>query len=264
MRHRVAIGFGLVTLLAAATAQAADKPACKPAILGTAQVRSVLDGRTVQLTDGREVRLAGIEVPQKHDSAAKVALESLVSGRDIALLRLGADSDRYGRVVALVSVEPGVAEIGQSVQRALLAQGQARVTAYIGDSACTANLLEAERTARAGGLGLWADPYYVIRHAEDPAGILAVRGRFAVVEGKVLSVRESGATIYVNFGRRWSDDFTVTVQKRGERSFTAAGLELKKLAGQHVRVRGTIEERGGPWIEAARPEQIEIAERGHE
>jgi hypothetical protein len=89
--------------------------------------------------------------------------------------------------------------------------------------------------------------------------------RFGVVSrwlrAKVLSVRESGATIYVNFGRRWSDDFTVTVQKR---SFTAAGLELKKLAGQHVRVRGTIEERGGPWIEAARPEQIEIAERGHE
>jgi len=150
------------------------------------------------------------------------------------------------------------------VQRALLAQGQARVTANLGDSACAASLLEAERTARAGGLGLWADPYYVIRHAEDPAGILAVRGRFAVVEGKILSVRESGATIYINFGRRWSEDFTVTVQKRNERSFTAAGLELKKLAGRHVRVRGTIEERGGPWIEAARPEQIEIAERGHE
>jgi len=264
LRHWVAIGFGLVTLLAAVTAQAADKPACKPAILGTAQVRSVLDGRTVQITDGREVRLAGIEVPQKHDSAAKAALEALVSGRDVALLRLGADSDRYGRIVALVAMEPGATGIGQSVQRALLAQGQARVTANIGDSACAASLLEAERAARSGGLGLWADPYYVIRHAEDPAGILAVRGRFAVVEGKVLSVRESGATIYVNFGRRWSDDFTVTVQKRSERSFTAAGLELKKLAGQHVRVRGTIEERGGQWIEAARPEQIEIAERGHE
>jgi endonuclease YncB( thermonuclease family) len=260
LRYPVAIGFGLVTLLAAATAQATDKPACKPAILGTAQVRSVLDGRTVQLTDGREVRLAGIEVPQN----AKAALETLVSGRDIALLRLGAESDRYGRVVALISVEPGATEIGRSVQRALLAQGQARVTANLGDSACAASLLEAERAARAGGLGLWADPYYVIRRAEDPAGILAVRGRFAVVEGKVLSVRESGATIYVNFGRRWSDDFTVTVQKRSERSFAAAGLELKKLAGQHVRVRGTIEERGGPWIEAARPEQIEIAERGHE
>jgi hypothetical protein len=122
--------------------------------------------------------------------------------------------------------------------------------------------LGAERRARAAGLGLWADPYYVMRNAEDPAGILAVRGHFAVVEGKVLSVRESGATIYVNFGRRWSEDFTVTVPKRNERSFTAAGLPLKKLAGQRVRVRGTIEERGGPWIEALAPEQIEIAERG--
>src|SRR5689334_18959524 len=136
LRHRVAIGFGLVTLLAAATVQAADKPACKPATLGTAQVRSVLDGRTVQLADGREVRLAGIEVPQKHDSAAKAALETLLSGRDIALLRLGADSDRYGRVVALVSAEPATPDIGLTVQLALLAQGQARVTANIGDSAC--------------------------------------------------------------------------------------------------------------------------------
>jgi hypothetical protein len=100
-----------------------------------------------------------------------------------------------------------------------------------------------------------------MKKAEDPEGILAVRGRFAVVEGRVLSVRESGATIYVNYGRRWSEDFTVTVLKRNERTFTTAGLELKKLAGQRVRVRGTVEERGGPWIEAARPGQIEIAER---
>jgi endonuclease YncB( thermonuclease family) len=259
--HRpVALGFGLLAFVAAAAAQAADKPACKVAPLGTGQVQSVLDSRTFQLTDGREVRLAGIEAPQ----SAKSELETLVSGRDIALLRLGADSDRYGRVVALVSVGSAAPEIGVTVQAALLAQGQARVTANIGDSACAAKLLEAERTARTAGLGLWADPYYVIRRAEDPAGILGVRGHLAVVEGKILSVRESGATIYVNFGRRWSEDFTVTVQKRNERSFTAAGLELKKLAGRHVRVRGTIEERGGPWIEAARPEQIEIAERGHE
>ena len=146
----------------------------------------------------------------------------------------------------------------------MLAQGHARVAANIGDFACAASLLAAEKAARAGGLGLWANPYYVMRNAEDPAGVLAVRGRFAVVEGKVLSVRESGGTIYVNFGRRWSDDFTVTVLKRNERSFTAAGMPLKKLTGQHVRVRGTIEERGGPWIEAAAPAQIEIAERGHD
>jgi hypothetical protein len=33
----------------------------------------------------------------------------------------------------------------------------------------------------------------------------------------------------------------------------AAGFEPKKLAGRRVRIRGWIEERGGPWIEATRP-----------
>ena len=150
---------------------------------------------------------------------------------------------------------------GQYLQLALLAAGHARVAASVGDAACAAEFLAAERAARAAGLGLWADPHYLINKAENPAEILAQRGRFAVVAGKVLSVRESGATIYVNFGRRWSEDFTVTILKRNQRRFTAARLNLNNLAGRHVRVRGTIEERSGPWIEAMHPEQIEIAER---
>ena len=82
----------------------------------------------------------------------------------------------------------------------------------------------------------------------------------------MVSVRESGSTIYVNFGRRWSEDFSVTIQKRNERNFAAAGLDVKGLAGRRVRVRGWVEARGGgntggsPWIEAAHPEQIEIAD----
>jgi len=266
VRYRVALGLGLGVLLLAAAARADDQSGCKAAVIGSATVQAVLDGRTLRLSDGRTVRLAGIEVsqPDEADSPpnkAKLALEHMVIEREITLMRLGPETDRYGRVVALVALPPTA---GPSVQHALLAQGHARVSANIGDSACAASLLAAEQKARAGGLGLWADPYYVIRNAENPAEILAVRGLFAVIKGKVLSVRESGGTIYVNFGRRWSDDFTVTVLKRNERSFTAAGMPLKKLAGQHVRVRGLVEERGGPWIEAAHASQIEIAERGHE
>jgi hypothetical protein len=80
-----------------------------------------------------------------------------------------------------------------------------------------------------------------------------------VVEGTVLSVNDRGATVYVNFGRRWSEDFTVTIAKRNARNFVAAGLDPRTLAGQRVRVRGWVDERGGPWIEAIRPEQIELA-----
>jgi hypothetical protein len=79
------------------------------------------------------------------------------------------------------------------------------------------------------------------------------------VEGKVLSVRESGGTIYLNFGRRWSEALTVTISKRHERIFSGAGLWLNRLEGRTVRIRGWIEERNGPRIEANRPEQIEVA-----
>jgi hypothetical protein len=90
---------------------------------------------------------------------------------------------------------------------------------------------------------------------------LAAQGHLAVVEGKILSVRESGGTIYMNFGRRWSEALTVTILKRHERIFSAAGIAPKGLENRHVRVRGWIEERNGPRIEALSPEQIEIAGR---
>ncbi len=92
------------------------------------------------------------------------------------------------------------------------------------------NCLRDENTARPAKLGLWGDPYYEVLNADTPVDVLAQRGRFALVEGQVVSVRESGATIYVNFGRRWSESFAVTISKRNERNFTAAGLDLKSLS----------------------------------
>jgi hypothetical protein len=68
--------------------------------------------------------------------------------------------------------------------------------------------------------------------------LTAEQGHFALLEGKILSVRESGATIYVNFGRRWTRDLTVTILKRQQRVFAAAGPEPKQLEGRRIRVHG--------------------------
>jgi endonuclease YncB( thermonuclease family) len=269
VRRCVLAGVGAALLAAQAPAQglaqglAQGPGGCEPPAAGTARVRSALDGRTLRLADGREVRLAGLEVPGGNGEAqaARRALAALVEGREVALHRLGPETDRHGRLLAEIRVAAAPSGGPQSVQQALVAAGHARVAGRVGDIACARQWLAAERAARAAGLGLWAGPHYVIRQAGNPGEILAERGRFTVVEGDVLSVRESGGTIYVNFGRRWSEDFTVTVSKRNERMFAAAGLDLKNLASRRVRVRGFVEERGGPWIEAARPEQIEIAER---
>jgi len=237
------------------------EPACRPATFASGNAGRIIDGRTFALDDGREVRLAAIETPAAGASAAqaKEALETLLADKAVVLKGLATDRDRYGRLVAQVFVVENGSE--RWVQPELLAAGHARVAARVGDRACASQLLAHESAGRRAVLGLWSDPYYGLRRADDPTTVATERGRFAIVEGRVLSVRESGGTIYVNFGRRWSEDFTITIAKRHERVFTAAGMEPRTLAGRHVRVRGWIEERGGPWIEAMRPEQIEVVER---
>lgn len=220
---------------------------------GSGTVRAVLDGRTFALTDGREVRLAGIEVAAATGGGS---LKQLIGGRDVTLKRLSAQNDRYGRLVAFAFVT-GEA---RPVQQVLLAGGHARVSARVGDMGCARQLFGVERTARSARTGRWSDRAHAPKNADEPAAVLAERGRFTLVEGQVVSVRESGGTIYVNFGRRWSEDFTATVLRRHERTFAAAGVDLKKLAGRRVLLRGVIEERGGPWIELTRPEQVEVVD----
>jgi endonuclease YncB( thermonuclease family) len=231
-------------------------------------VAKILDGRTFVLEDGREVRLAAIEVapaPGPQDRAdpagraAAAALGALAAGDQVVLRRAESGSDRYGRLLAYAYTLRDGDEF--LLQGELVAEGFARVSTRIA-SPCAGDLLDREKAAREAKLGLWADPYYEVLDAEMPKDALAHRGRFALVEGKVASVRESGPTIYVNFGRRRIGDITVTILKRNERSFAAAGLDLRGLAGRRIRVRGWIEARGGEraWIEAERPEQIEMAD----
>jgi endonuclease YncB( thermonuclease family) len=274
-----AIAGSIALAVPAAAAPRTNAPAaCRLETVATGMVKSIVDGRTFVLADGREVRLAGIEVPPLPGPAAPTpinaavipgaaesapdpglaaaaGLEALIRGREVLLKHSKFVTDRYGRVLG-DAVATGTES--PSAIKSLLVQGFARLAAHTGEPACVAELRAAERAARAAKLGVWGDPRYFPKAADDPAGVLAERGRFTLVEGKVVSVRESGGTIYMNFGQRWSEDFTVTILKRNERQFTAAGLALRSLAGRRVLVRGWIEERGGPWIEATEPQQIEL------
>jgi endonuclease YncB( thermonuclease family) len=235
--------------------------ACALETIGTGTVASVIDGRSFRLADGREIRLASIEVPlmaraggqsSAAANASRTALDTLLAGREVTLKASARETDRYGRVVAYVLAGD------VPVQHLLLGHGQARVSTDAGP--CRAELLAREAKARAERLGLWADTALGVQDASIPAKIAAQRGHFAVVEGKVLSVRSSGATIYMNFGQRWIEGFAVTIRKRDERAFAAAGLTPKSLEGRRVRVRGIVDERIGPRIEALLPEQIEVVD----
>jgi endonuclease YncB( thermonuclease family) len=248
-----ALPCGLMLVAAAAGPAVAAGCAFEPQ--GEGQVAAVIDSRTFRLQDGREVRLAGIEPVEAEKASRTSALAAIVAGREVTLRGEDDTPDRYGRQPAFVFL--GDSASATMVQGLLLAQGEALVSATVTDKNCAMTLITAENTARDAKRGTWADPA-AIKNAESPGDILAGIGRFAVVEGKVLSVRQAGATTYLNFGRSWTQGFAVTISRRATAGLEAAGIIVKSLENQRIRVRGWVEARGGPRIEVLRAGQIEL------
>jgi endonuclease YncB( thermonuclease family) len=252
--RRAAILLGGIMLFAIA-AGPADAAGCSFEPQGEGRVAAIVDARTFRLEDGREIRLHGIEpvATEKAKANRTQALSAILAGRDVKLSGEDDAPDRYGRQPAFVFL----ASSGTLVQGLLLAQGEALVSGTMTNKDCALALTSAEATARQAKQGIWADPA-AIKNAESPGDILAGTGQFTVAEGKVLSVRQAGATTYLNFGRNWTQDFAVTISRRIIPAFEAAGIALKSLENRRIRVRGWVQTRGGPRIEALRVGQIEV------
>ncbi len=227
--------------------------ACEFALQGDGRVSRVLDAKTFRLEDGREVRLAGIELAADSTDSGKAMLAALIEGREVSLHGSDDTPDRYGRQPAFVALKGS----GTQVQFAMLTGGEALASPTVSDPACSRALLAAEAAARAARRGIWTGSA-ALKNAESTDDILARLGRFTVVEGTVSSARLAGATFYVNFGRRWTRDFAVTISRRMMPSVEAAGIDLKSLKNKRVRVRGWIEKRGGPRIEITQAGQLEL------
>ncbi|THD65280.1 MAG: thermonuclease family protein [Bradyrhizobium sp.] len=247
-----ALPCSFILVIATSPARAAG---CNFEPQGEGRVTEVIDGRSFRMSDGREIRLAGIEPVAAEQTGASraAALSAIVAGHDVTLRGQDNAPDRYGRQPAFVFLDG--ADI--SVQGQLLEQGHALVSATVTDKDCALSLSAAEVAARQARRGIWADSA-ANKSAESPGDILAMIGQFTVVEGKVLSVRQAGATTYLNFGRNWTRGFAATISRRMISAFGAAGTDLKSLENRRIRVRGWVEMRGGPRIEVLRTGQIEL------
>ena len=229
-------------------------------------VTQVLDGNTLGLDSGILVRLSGAHAPDaagKRPGAvaeplaaeAKGALEKLVLNQPVRLELDSEETDRYGHMEAQVFLDQ---PNGAWVQREMLAQGLARVQPLAKNKRCLNELMAAEADARANGLGIWADPYYSVRDAGDPASLAGRTGHYELVEGEIVSTGEVRDRIYLDFGRTWKQDVTATIEGKAKSLFVAAGIDPLALKGKRVRVRGWLESRDGPLIELSLPEQIEV------
>jgi endonuclease YncB( thermonuclease family) len=245
---------GLFAVFAAAAAPLLAAP-CSFEAQGEGHVAKVIDGRSFRLDDGREIKLAGIELVSSDATRAEraAALSAMIAGKDVTLSGADDAPDRYGRQTSFVFL----AGSDTPVQSLLLAEGAALASSEIADKECAAALLAAEGAAKAAKKGVWNSPA-VIKNAESTDDILAGIGRFLLVEGTVLSVRQAGATTYLNFGRRWTRDFAVTISRRNMPAVESAGVVLKSLENRRIRVRGWVEAHPGPRMEVVRAGQIEV------
>ena len=261
--------LAILTVLATAPTWAAE---CVLPAGAAGKVARVIDARTLQLGDGSEVRLLGIQPPAaprwwKADERgpwppgerALEALRGLAEGKSVRLHTDAVPRDRRGRHLAQVFLARDGAKTW--LQGELVKRGQARAYAFADNRACAAALLALEAEARRANKGLWRSDAYAVLEAGEPAKISKRLQTFQIVEGRVQAVGGAQRWKFLNFGDDWKRDFTAAIARSDVKRFTQAGIELDALKGARLRVRGWVERWNGPAIKLSAPEQLEILER---
>lgn len=274
--RRMAFGWvraALIMLAVTSTPlRAADGDATSPATCslqpGPARtVTRIIDGETLALDDGSEVRLAGAMAPRARDAdaepgawpleeAAKTSLAELTLGKRVELAYGATHQDRYGRHLAHLFLTEGGQRLW--VQGEMLQLGLARAYALPGDSTCLSELIANEAIGRTAGAAVWASPLYAERPAEKSFLLASLRNTYQIVRGRIVSVTRTKGAVYLDFGEDWHTDFTVSIGKRVlslDKDFDA-GLEA--LKGKTIEVRGWIERRNGPAIVLSSPHELKV------
>lgn len=222
---------------------------------------SAIDGDTILLAGGKQLRLMGILAPKDDEPLADLAkktLDRLVRGKKL-VLAAEAPPDRFGRRRAQAALQGS----DSWLQGEMLLRGLARVATQPDAAAGAPAMLSLEHAARQEKQGLWADKRYQPRDASQHIP----SGRFEIVEGTVLATGRGTGKSYVNFGPDWKTDFTIAISTETGKLLRQAHITPKKLEGQKVRVRGYVLLTNGPMIELSHPEQLELLdpppEKGH-
>ena len=99
--------------------------------------------------------------------------------------------------------------------------------------------------------------FYAVR-SPDADKLAQDMDSFQIVEGIVTSTAKVRDKIFLNFGANYKTDFTIYVNKVGQKRFKSAGFDLLSLEGAKVRVRGWVEMQNGPMMILDHLERLEV------
>ena len=239
----LAVLFASLCLVACGDAARLDALATQ----GKAKVVEVVTGDMVRLSDGSDVKLAGITAPRldaPYGEAARERLARMVLGHEVEMLSAGAARDPFGRKVAQLRLAKG----RRWVQGRMLREGAARVRTFPESRALAHEMLRREGEGRNARRGLWALPDYRVLIAGEAA---AAAPGFTLVEAQVGQVRTGSDSRILDLGH----GFSAVIPARAIQDFDSAGRSPASLEGRLVRVRGYV--RDGQ-MRLDHPEGLEI------
>ncbi len=229
--------FFLVCSLLAGCVQAEPPVAscAVPAGVETVYSRSVTDGDTLRLADGRRLRLAGINTPEigrdgkasePWAQAARRELLALVDDEPLQL-KVGADPrDHYGRTLGYLFDSHG-----RSVEAQLLQAGLGYAIVIPPNDALAECYLAAEADARQSRRGLWqSDPVQSVGRLQN--------GGFQLLRGRVVAVTQTRPALWIDL----DGPLTLRLERRDQAHFTA--LPDSSWVGRELEVRGWVVDRG--------------------
>jgi endonuclease YncB( thermonuclease family) len=210
-------------------------PACSAKHFSeTARVRYIYDGDTVQLDDGRKVRLIGINTPElaRDDKPAELFAKLsknllhrlLNSDKTIKLIHGVEEKDRYGRLLA-----HGFLTDGQNIQAELLKQGFARAISIPPNTRLSSCYFEQEHKARCSKSGLWQQN--TILSAKD---LEKKHIGFQLIKGEIKSITTNKKGIWLNL----NDRLTVGIRPQNRPLFDID--EINDMLNQSIIVRGWL------------------------
>ncbi|MED7665843.1 thermonuclease family protein [Pseudomonas moraviensis subsp. stanleyae] len=207
-----------------------------PAGLTSVSVQRVVDGDTLRLSDGRSVRMIGLNTPElgkqgRSDEpfavAARKRLQALVdaSGGRVGLLPGKQAKDQYGRTLAHI-----YSASGTNLEAQMLADGLGFQVAVAPNVDLVACQQAAEDSARQAGLGLWRQS--PVLKAEQ-----IQRSGFAVISGRVSRVQRNRGGIWIEL----QDALVLRVAPNLVGQFD--NTRLQALKGKQIEARGWIVDR---------------------
>ncbi|MFG1465464.1 thermonuclease family protein [Xanthobacter sp. DSM 24535] len=223
-------------------------------------VTGIADG-AILLSGGERLVPRGAVIPTRLNPAAELteraeaAARALLLGRTLRFAQ--GERDRHGRHVADAFVQGESETLPLSL---LLLQAGAAYADPAAVPACTEELRAAELRARQSRAGLWSSASAVLS-AGDASAVAARIGLFTLVEGRVRAANLVLGLLYLNFGSRWRDDVTVTLSASRAARIPSGGLAPAILAGTFVRVRGVVNEQGGPLLALASTAALDFGEQ---